>query len=792
MSEKVHFFSTGFRGKSFSKPLSEFGKQKVEISKMRGQLFVDNMVIIENKNVPQWLLDSSNEAYHSAEHGYYTDTQVFYYKFVNSVTGETAYLSGDVPEKDRRFGLGDIDFIRDYASSRRRAVGTRNAVSKDDLAQSIFVELDLNDTSISEYKAIQESGESIGNEEHWDLYIAFQKMETENIPQGIFDKNNWKFANTTALDPVYIDYGYNPSSIKVSSSSYSDDIENGDILAVLTAIDPDPNDSHEFSLYALNDYSDVLEIDADKVKVKDASRLSALESIPIILYATDSKGLSQRLSFTFTKSKANKKPIDLSVSSTTFNENIPANSLIANLSTSDPDLDDVHTYSLISGDGDTDNEQFAIAGKELKIKASPDYEAQSSYSIRIQTQDSGGLTFEKSFSFSINDLDEQPSSVFTVQDAGSLVAERGSDLVIPDGYTAIDDYAFEGVELTSISLPQSLESIGRMAFYGANLSSLLIPKNIVAIKELAFTRNPLTSLVLPTNLTSVQVSSFDRLNLLKDGEHSTDFVCVYAANGWYTEDISFDVAGKNRFSDVIQDRRTEGELAQSPILVLELSNLSNGDAFFLHDTYSDYPESFETTKDAWGRDYTARAQNLLDIFARDGDDLIDLSTTETREIHGGVKRSGGGVKGVYGGSGDDVILGSDGAVFGEEGNDTFISHHSAVMTGGSGDDIFGFLATPSMQAEPTALNSEPVHSITDFETGSDSIRFYMSSELEQTGSLQPGNSDHITKTAEGDIEWMYFHAGQTSKTITVKMNDQSWSMDDIEFITYTPVTPELV
>ena len=212
----------------------------------------------------------------------------------------------------------------------------------------------------------------------------------------------------------------------------------------------------------------------------------------------------------------------------------------------------------------------------------------------------------------------------------------------------------------------------------------------------------------------------------------------------------------------------------------------------MHDTYSDYPASFETTKDPWGRDYIPRAQNLLDIFAGDGDDLIDLSTTETREIHGGVKRSGGGVMGVYGGTGDDVILGSDSAVFGEDGNDTLISHHSAVMTGGSGDDIFGFLATPSMQAELSALNSEPVHSITDFETGSDSIRFYVSSELEQTGSVQTGNSDHITKTAEGDIEWMYFHAGQTSKTITVKMDNQSWSMDDIAFITYTPVTPELV
>ena len=154
--------------------------------------------------------------------------------------------------------------------------------------------------------------------------------------------------------------------------------------------------------------------------------------------------------------------------------------------------------------------------------------------------------------------------------------------------------------------------------------------------------------------------------------------------------------------------------------------------------------------------------------------------------------SGGGVANVYGGRGDDVLLGGDGNVFGEEGSDTLISHHSATMTGGSGKDIFGFLATPAMQDSVTGVISEPVHRIQDFETGVDSIKFYVSSDLETTGSMQTGNSDHITKTADGDIEWMYFHAGATSKTMTVEMNGQSWSMGDIEFVAYTPITPEMV
>ena len=65
----------------------------------------------------------------------------------------------------------------------------------------------------------------------------------------------------------------------------------------------------------------------------------------------------------------------------TINENIEAGSIVANLSTNDANLEDTHTYSLVSGTGDTDNAAFTIEGSHLKINSSPDYETQSSYSI---------------------------------------------------------------------------------------------------------------------------------------------------------------------------------------------------------------------------------------------------------------------------------------------------------------------------------------------------------------------------------------------------------------------------
>ena len=45
--------------------------------------------------------------------------------------------------------------------------------------------------------------------------------------------------------------------------------------------------------------------------------------------------------------------------------------------------------TLVSGTGDTDNSSFSIDGSNIKINSSPDYETQSSYSVRIKTTDRG-------------------------------------------------------------------------------------------------------------------------------------------------------------------------------------------------------------------------------------------------------------------------------------------------------------------------------------------------------------------------------------------------------------------
>ncbi len=107
----------------------------------------------------------------------------------------------------------------------------------------------------------------------------------------------------------------------------------------------------------------------------------------------------------------NDSPLGLILSDLTIDENISNNSTVALLSSTDPDAGDTHTYSLVAGDGDTDNSEFTINGDQLIINESPDFETKSSYSVRLQTNDSGGLTFEQAFTISVNDLEEDPPDI---------------------------------------------------------------------------------------------------------------------------------------------------------------------------------------------------------------------------------------------------------------------------------------------------------------------------------------------------------------------------------------------
>lgn len=107
----------------------------------------------------------------------------------------------------------------------------------------------------------------------------------------------------------------------------------------------------------------------------------------------------------------NEAPTDILLSNMSIAENEPPNSLIGVFSTIDSGVNDIHTYSFVSGIGSTDNTIFTIIGNELRANISFDFEVKSSYSIRVRTTDQGGLFFEKVFTITVTNVNETPTNI---------------------------------------------------------------------------------------------------------------------------------------------------------------------------------------------------------------------------------------------------------------------------------------------------------------------------------------------------------------------------------------------
>ncbi len=113
-----------------------------------------------------------------------------------------------------------------------------------------------------------------------------------------------------------------------------------------------------------------------------------------------------------TQATSNNIPTNITLSNNNINENVATGSTVWTFTTTDADVWDTHTYSLVVWSGDNDNQYFTITWTSLKLNHSPDFEIKSTYSIRVQTDDGNWWQYQKIFTISINDIYEAiPSTI---------------------------------------------------------------------------------------------------------------------------------------------------------------------------------------------------------------------------------------------------------------------------------------------------------------------------------------------------------------------------------------------
>lgn len=123
---------------------------------------------------------------------------------------------------------------------------------------------------------------------------------------------------------------------------------------------------------------------------------------------------------------SNNIPTNITLSNNTVNENITMWTTVGTLTTTDADLGDSHTYSLVSWIWDDDNWSFSITWNTLKIEEIPDYEIKNTYSVLIQTDDWNGWTYQKQFYVYINNLWETINSIIDFETPWKYTVTSGN------------------------------------------------------------------------------------------------------------------------------------------------------------------------------------------------------------------------------------------------------------------------------------------------------------------------------------------------------------------------------
>ncbi|WP_375334260.1 gliding motility-associated C-terminal domain-containing protein [Flagellimonas sp. C4] len=105
--------------------------------------------------------------------------------------------------------------------------------------------------------------------------------------------------------------------------------------------------------------------------------------------------------FQITVQAINTAPTDITLDNNSIGQSATGvSATVGALSTTDADAGDSHTYTLVSGTGDTDNGSFTISGNTLRTNSSL---VEGSYSVRINTND-GTDDFAKEFTVDVTDI----------------------------------------------------------------------------------------------------------------------------------------------------------------------------------------------------------------------------------------------------------------------------------------------------------------------------------------------------------------------------------------------------
>jgi hypothetical protein len=221
-----------------------------------------------------------------------------------------------------------------------------------------------------------------------------------------------------------------PTDISLTASAIAESAAIGSVVGELSTSDVDATDTHTYAFVSGTGDTDngSFTIDGNQLKTNTALDFDTKSSYTVRVSSTDNGGLSTEKEFTITVTEAvvNSAPTDISLSVSAIAESAAIGSVVGELSTSDVDATDTHTYAFVSGTGDTDNGSFTIDGNQLKTNTALDFDTKSSYTVRVSSTDNGGLSTEKEFTITVTEVVVTNSAPTDISLSVSAIAESAA------------------------------------------------------------------------------------------------------------------------------------------------------------------------------------------------------------------------------------------------------------------------------------------------------------------------------------------------------------------------------
>ena len=219
------------------------------------------------------------------------------------------------------------------------------------------------------------------------------------------------------------DFNNAPTDIAISATSIAENNALDAAIGTLATTDADAGNTHTYALVSGAGDTDnaSFTVDGSTLKANNTSfNFEDKTSYSVRIETNDGEGGTFAKAFEITVTNVNETPFTLSLTNATIEEADDAQE-VGQFMSLDPDNGDAFIYSLVAGDGDTDNAQFAISGNTLSSAGAIDFEDGATRSIRVQVADAGGLTFEQTFSITIEDVVAEPVREYTQNQPGADV-----------------------------------------------------------------------------------------------------------------------------------------------------------------------------------------------------------------------------------------------------------------------------------------------------------------------------------------------------------------------------------